>query len=728
MGQNKYLSLLNKIKCSRLKAVIVFCLCFMSVADSFAATKMEPDKFRDIKLSGRGINTRLEHNSFQSKGLNTLIKVDGQLYMVSLNSSEQIVIDLINDAVIEEIFNTGIVTSNYSAHRGVGTVCTDGIEHLYITYFNDDGTVITAKVSLKTESIIWASSYRLKDVNYLPLDSVYHNGNVYLLVCEDKTDYHLVKIDAASGASGRIAMLEGSKYYLNAIAADGNNICVYGAYHYGFALIEIMYMYVNKFDLNGNSVYSKTYSKEEWIGSITRAAVYDGTEYVTYKQKQSSNAKKNKIIRLTDTFWHKNIQLDVNAIYADATGEYAGYVSGKTAGVQIYNASGAIQKDNFIIMDSNVGQINSVYADAAKTDDAKVVMLSSLSNNDAVLSFIPLKYKAYIYTNDKEEEYKNSVVYPRVTLNERDYFTYKIRYVNYENKPPTAGFPKLHIYKNGIPVVGGPFIMTAEDASDANYTDGKIYKYGIELAFDENTSYSYKIESVYSGELFESEIYNYPVYGNAPKILYFEANTHIFPNTRKYDTTRLQAKAKFLEPNGYVIADGYPVINVYAQDGAPQVLNRSMLPLESEANTGGVFDFACDIGFFPGGKYSYTIEAKNEYGTESEPAGGEFEVVDSFKAGVKADKVFNVPNPFSPHKGPTKIIFGSDKNETVKIRIFSLQGDLVYEDSFEAVTGTNEYEYRGRDNSGKILYNGGYICRLEKTDGKKLKCKILIIK
>ena len=112
----------------------------------FAAKPIKNDKNLAVYLEWRGINSRLDHNYYQSKGLNTLIKVDGKLYMVSLNQTDNIVIDLINDTKKEDFFDTNIKTYIYnSQYRGAGMVCADGREYLYITYCFYDGSIKTAK-------------------------------------------------------------------------------------------------------------------------------------------------------------------------------------------------------------------------------------------------------------------------------------------------------------------------------------------------------------------------------------------------------------------------------------------------------------------------------------------------------------------------------------------------------------------------------------------------------
>lgn len=60
-------------------------------------------------------------------------------------------------------------------------------------------------------------------------------------------------------------------------------------------------------------------------------------------------------------------------------------------------------------------------------------------------------------------------------------FTYKVKYVDEDNHPPMDGYPKLSIFKGGVPVSGSPFTMIEEDDRDILYTDGKSYTYPIPL-------------------------------------------------------------------------------------------------------------------------------------------------------------------------------------------------------------------------------------------------------
>jgi hypothetical protein len=91
-------------------------------------------------------------------------------------------------------------------------------------------------------------------------------------------------------------------------------------------------------------------------------------------------------------------------------------------------------------------------------------------------------------------------------------------------------------------------------------------------------------------------------------------------------------------------------------------------------------------------------------------------------------KPFNAPNPFNPDTEDTKICYYLEQDDDVKIRLFTLTGELVY--SWENISGRegmNQWPWNGRNEKGKIVENGGYICLIE-AGGKKQKCKIAILR
>jgi hypothetical protein len=72
---------------------------------------------------------------------------------------------------------------------------------------------------------------------------------------------------------------------------------------------------------------------------------------------------------------------------------------------------------------------------------------------------------------------------------------------------------------------------------------------------------------------------------------------------------------------------------------------------------------------------------------------------------------------------------------TVKLALYSEYGDKVYESdtmNFHGDAGNSQaIFYKGKDNSGRMLYNGTYIAVLTKKYGgqtKTEKCRLLVIK
>ena len=91
-------------------------------------------------------------------------------------------------------------------------------------------------------------------------------------------------------------------------------------------------------------------------------------------------------------------------------------------------------------------------------------------------------------------------------------------------------------------------------------------------------------------------------------------------------------------------------------------------------------------------------------------------------------KPFNAPNPFDPDKEDTKICYYLEDDENVKIKLFTLTGELVF--SWENISGReglNQWPWNGKNEKGRIVENGGYICLIE-AGGKKQKCKIAVLR
>ena len=147
------------------------------------------------------------------------------------------------------------------------------------------------------------------------------------------------------------------------------------------------------------------------------------------------------------------------------------------------------------------------------------------------LSFLPVVY----LTDNPElawvnlEGYKTKGVFPDKAFYFYD-FIYKVLYKDRNNDPPAKGYPKIHIFKDGLEIEGSPFPMREWNEKELNYTDGKIYYFS--RKFKEPGIYSYSFES-YDSNYYEA--FGEPVnlkYG--PEVV-FPENTQIFaaPNPVK---------------------------------------------------------------------------------------------------------------------------------------------------------------------------------------------------
>lgn len=77
-------------------------------------------------------------------------------------------------------------------------------------------------------------------------------------------------------------------------------------------------------------------------------------------------------------------------------------------------------------------------------------------------------------------------------------------------------------------------------------------------------------------------------------------------------------------------------------------------------------------------------------------------------------KPINWPNPFDPRLGPTNIAFSLDKSAVVILKIYTLQGRLVHQQSLDLSVGNQIITWYGVNDSGVRVAPGGYIAVIRK--------------
>ncbi len=80
--------------------------------------------------------------------------------------------------------------------------------------------------------------------------------------------------------------------------------------------------------------------------------------------------------------------------------------------------------------------------------------------------------------------------------------------------------------------------------------------------------------------------------------------------------------------------------------------------------------------------------------------------------------VTNYPNPFHPPSEPTVVAYKLDDDASVRLRIFTMSGDLVRDETFArgatgGRTGLNQWTWDGRNARGNLIASGGYLMLIE---------------
>ncbi len=109
--------------------------------------------------------------------------------------------------------------------------------------------------------------------------------------------------------------------------------------------------------------------------------------------------------------------------------------------------------------------------------------------------------------------------------------------------------------------------------------------------------------------------------------------------------------------------------------------------------------------------YYLKVAAANPYGSTSETQIQQF----SLASNVDFPRAYNYPNPFSPYKGGTHIVFNAPPSGYAQatVEIYSEWQTLLFkQDYFHIPPGISQQDFNGRDRYGKPLFNGSYICKV----------------
>lgn len=95
---------------------------------------------------------------------------------------------------------------------------------------------------------------------------------------------------------------------------------------------------------------------------------------------------------------------------------------------------------------------------------------------------------------------------------------------------------------------------------------------------------------------------------------------------------------------------------------------------------------------------------------------------------TSAKPISNRPNPFRAGSDETIILFNPPRGGTANLTIYDLYGAVVLSSTVEVLPGqTNQFVWDGRNGSGNVVGNGGYICRVVGS-GYEFRRKIAVVK
>ncbi len=148
---------------------------------------------------------------------------------------------------------------------------------------------------------------------------------------------------------------------------------------------------------------------------------------------------------------------------------------------------------------------------------------------------------------------------------------------------------------------------------------------------------------------------------------------------------------------------------------SPQLLNlrplaaRPEIQIDVAQDTSSIAVTLKNLAYYQ--NYYLQVAAQNPYNSTSKTALQTFSLASS--AGFP--KAYNYPNPFSPYRGGTHIVFNAPPSgySQATVEIYSEWQTLLFKrDYFNIPPGISQEVFDGRDRYGRPLFNGSYICEV----------------
>lgn len=178
----------------------------------------------------------------------------------------------------------------------------------------------------------------------------------------------------------------------------------------------------------------------------------------------------------------------------------------------------------------------------------------------------------------------------------------------------------------------------------------------------------------------------------------------------------------------YPPSGGVPLFSYFLEIGSTPGGNDFLFGFETPSS---ILSYSTNT-LVSGKTYYARVRAKSSAGRPgdwSDPGPGVAVWISQTEAPVT--KPYNWPNPFDPAVAPTNIGFNLVSPAQVTLKIFTLQGALVYETNANEANGGNKiWQWNGRNGRGTMVEPGGYVGLIIKhyaggTDSQKFKMAVL---
>lgn len=281
----------------------------------------------------------------------------------------------------------------------------------------------------------------------------------------------------------------------------------------------------------------------------------------------------------------------------------------------------------------------------------------------------------------------------------------QIKYNDSFNLPVSSGYPKLYYRPQNSTNTYTEVSLTS--------TGGNIYSASLALDYGAFEYYVTATNEQYPG-IYSTE--------NNKKIFVVTERPHSFTNLN----TNLQ--------DDNATANASVNFRWSAEKGVPSDILKYTLYLGTSESSMQRYDLNTQSSYTMQNlssrtRYYWKVEVENQYGAKLL-----YPIVYNFVTLGEIKRAYNAPNPFNPQKGQeTRIFFEMTEEGRADIDIYSEYGDKIFHVTCNNLTaGNNEYSYKGKDDFGSNLYNGTYLCIINKkySSGHTSteKCRLLIIK